>query len=165
MVSGSGYQTQTTVVKLCFGFVSNAFPTKRRSVGVSQPSERPRDDLECGVTCFVYIILTSKFPTAYHNSPASASSAAKDDRLFVEPRRLVPPFKDVRDSQAPRPIVQLPKIWKFGRVNLLGLRMLYSGHPNNHFACPLLKQIELSQAHVQWLSCFNHISSPGRRHR
>jgi len=52
----------------------------------------------------------------YHNKPASTYSDAKAFRLYVEPRRLDPPFRDVKDPYPPRAIVQMPRIWKYGML-------------------------------------------------
>ena len=50
----------------------------------------------------------------YMNPPARLSKDAMASRIFAEPQYLIPPFTDVKNAYAPKAIVQLPKIWKYG---------------------------------------------------
>ena len=52
----------------------------------------------------------------YMNPPARDSADAKAPRLFAEPQYLNPPFSAVKNAYAPKAIVQLPKIWKYGML-------------------------------------------------
>lgn len=54
----------------------------------------------------------------YANAPARDSPDAKAKRLFAEPQYLDPPFKAVKNPYAPKAIVQLPKIWKYGSCQI-----------------------------------------------
>lgn len=50
----------------------------------------------------------------YINAPVKDTPDAKALRIFAEPQFLDPPFKAVKNPFAPKAIVQLPKVWKFG---------------------------------------------------
>lgn len=52
----------------------------------------------------------------YINAPARHSPDAAAPRIFAEPRFLSPPFGAAKNPYAPKAIVQLPKIWKFGTL-------------------------------------------------
>ena len=56
------------------------------------------------------------FWVPYINQPARDSADAKAPRLFAEPQYLNPPFSAVKNAYAPKAIVQLPKIWKYGML-------------------------------------------------
>ena len=56
---------------------------------------------------------------AWHFMPyaqqPSAEHEAKSPELFSEPQYLQPPFTAVRNRYRPKPIVQLPKIWRYSK--------------------------------------------------
>lgn len=64
--------------------------------------------------------LEAMFWIPYHNKPASITLDARALHIFAEPRLLSPPFKGIKNKEAPRAVVQLPKIWKFGESNRIG---------------------------------------------
>ena len=65
----------------------------------------------------------------YINRPAKDTPDASALRIFAEPQYLNPPFKAVKNPYAPKAIVQLPKIWKYGMSDLM------LPHENQRLTC------------------------------